>query len=66
MKNLPRQTKVIATIGPATESEEMIEKLINEGVDVCRLNMAHADHDWVRSISKRIRKVGEKLKLRLV
>ena len=62
MKNLPRQTKVIATIGPATESEEMIEKLINEGVDVCRLNMAHADHDWVRSISKRIRKVGEKLK----
>ena len=61
MKNLPRQTKVIATIGPATESEQMLEKLINEGVDVCRLNMAHADHDWVREISTRIRAVGTRL-----
>ena len=61
MKNLPRQTKVIATIGPATESEQMLEKLINEGVDVCRLNMAHADHDWVREISTRIRSVGTRL-----
>ena len=61
MKNLPRQTKVIATIGPATESEQMLEKLINEGVDVCRLNMAHADHDWVREISTKIRAVGARL-----
>ena len=61
MKKLPRQTKVIATIGPATESEQMLEKLINEGVDVCRLNMAHADHDWVREISTRIRAVGTRL-----
>ena len=44
MKKLIRQTKVIATIGPASESEEMLEKLIMQGVDVCRLNMAHADH----------------------
>ena len=62
MKKLLRQTKIIATIGPATESEEMLEKLIGAGVDICRLNMAHADHDWIRSITERIRKVGEKLK----
>ena len=49
MKKLSRQTKVIATIGPATESEEMLGKIINEGVDVCRINMAHANHDWVKS-----------------
>jgi pyruvate kinase len=61
MKKLDRQTKVIATIGPATESEEMLEKLILKGVDVCRLNMAHADHDWVRMISSRIRSVGVRL-----
>ena len=41
MKSLIRQTKVIATIGPASENEQTLEQLINEGVDVCRLNMAH-------------------------
>ena len=61
MKKLDRQTKVIATIGPATESEEMLENLILRGVDICRLNMAHADHDWVRMISSRIRSVGVRL-----
>ena len=61
MKKLKRQTKVIATIGPATESEENLERLITEGVDMCRLNMAHADHDWVREISTKIRIIGKRL-----
>ena len=61
MKKLSRQTKVIATIGPATESEENLERLINYGVDVCRLNMAHADHDWVRKTSSKIRAIGKRL-----
>ncbi|MFL2735832.1 MAG: pyruvate kinase [Gammaproteobacteria bacterium] len=61
MKKLIRQTKVIATIGPASESEEMLEKIISEGVDVCRINMAHADHNWVKEISSRIRTVGKRL-----
>ena len=61
MKKLRRQTKVIATVGPASESEDMLEELIREGVDVFRLNMAHADHDWVREVSERIRSVGVKL-----
>ena len=61
MKKLLRQTKVIATIGPATESEEMLEAIIKEGVDVCRINMAHADHNWVRDISAKIRSIGKRL-----
>jgi pyruvate kinase len=61
MKKLIRQTKVIATIGPATESEEMLEKIILQGVDVCRLNMAHADHEWVREVSQKIRSIGVRL-----
>ncbi len=40
-------TKIIATLGPATESKEMLTKLILEGVDIMRLNMAHATHQWV-------------------
>ncbi len=42
-----RHTKIIATLGPATESKEMLAKLISSGVDILRLNMAHASHQWV-------------------
>ncbi|MDA9120142.1 pyruvate kinase [Opitutales bacterium] len=62
MNTPERQTKIIATIGPATESEEMLESLISEGVDVMRLNMAHASHEWIREITERIRRIGEKVK----
>ena len=50
-----RKTKIIATLGPATESAEMIARLIEAGVDVFRLNMSHATHDWVRRVVRDIR-----------
>ncbi len=50
-----RKTKIIATLGPATESPEMIRALINAGVDCFRLNMSHATHDGVRAVVPRIR-----------
>lgn len=59
---IPRRTKIVFTIGPATDSEEMLEKLIGTHfVDICRINMAHANHDYVRTVVRRIRKVGERL-----
>ena len=54
-----RRTKIIATLGPATESEEMLVKLIGAGVDVIRLNMAHATHDWTREVIRRVRRAGQ-------
>ncbi len=60
MTALPfRRTKIIATLGPATESEEMLGKLMKAGVDIVRLNMAHAKHDWTRAIIRRIRAVSK-------
>ncbi len=56
-----RRTKIIATLGPATESEADLEKLILSGVDIARLNMAHASHEWTRMIIRRIRKVSAKI-----
>jgi pyruvate kinase len=50
-----RHTKIIATLGPATDSPEMLGKLIDAGVNVFRLNMSHAPHDWVRRVVKDIR-----------
>lgn len=50
-----RKTKIIATLGPATDSAEMITRLIHAGVNVFRLNMSHAPHEWVRRVVKDIR-----------
>ncbi len=50
-----RKTKIIATLGPATDSAEMIARLMDAGVNVFRLNMSHAPHDWVRRVVKDIR-----------
>ncbi|HVU37300.1 MAG TPA: pyruvate kinase [Opitutales bacterium] len=57
MRRTLQHTKITFTIGPATESEEMLEKLILTGVDLCRLNMAHGNHDWVRTVVRRIKTV---------
>jgi pyruvate kinase len=50
-----RKTKIIATLGPATDSAEMLYQLVQRGVDIFRLNMSHAPHDWVRRVVKDIR-----------
>lgn len=50
-----RRTKIIFTIGPATADVPMLESLIRAGVDICRLNMAHASHDWTRGTLERVR-----------
>ena len=50
-----RKTKIIATLGPATDPAEMIARLIEAGVNLFRLNMSHATHDWVRRVVTDIR-----------
>jgi pyruvate kinase len=52
-----RQTKIIFTIGPATSTDEVLTELINERVDICRINMAHATHEWTREIIRQIKRV---------
>ena len=40
-----RKTKIVCTIGPATDSEEMISRLMDAGMNVCRLNMSHGSYE---------------------
>ena len=54
-----RKTKIICTLGPATEKPETIRQLIDRGADVFRLNMSHAQHEWVREIVPRIRQLSK-------
>jgi pyruvate kinase len=53
------KTKLICTLGPATESEEMIAKLMAAGADVFRLNMSHAKHEWAAEMVKRVRRLAQ-------
>ena len=61
MRGHYRHTKIIATVGPSTESHEMLTRLITSGVDVIRLNMAHGTGEWVISLVKRIREVSQEI-----
>ena len=54
-----RKTKIICTLGPATETTEALRQLIQKGTDVLRLNMSHATHEWVREIVPRIRRLAQ-------
>ncbi|KQO75715.1 pyruvate kinase [Rhizobium sp. Leaf262] len=52
-----RKVKILATLGPASSDEAMIEKLHLAGADLFRINMSHASHDVMRSLIQRIRAV---------
>jgi pyruvate kinase len=56
-----RKTKIICTLGPATEKTETLRSLLEAGADIFRLNMSHAKHEWVREIVPRIRRIAAKI-----
>ncbi|WP_285491664.1 pyruvate kinase [Staphylococcus haemolyticus] len=56
-----RKTKIVCTIGPASESEEMLEKLMKAGMNVARLNFSHGSHEEHKARIDTIRKVADKL-----
>ena len=59
--DLKRRTKIVATIGPATQSQETIRELIKAGVTTFRLNFSHGDHKDHAERIKTIREVSKKL-----
>jgi pyruvate kinase len=61
MSNVFRRTKIIATLGPASESPEVLEKLIRAGADVVRLNFSHGTADEHRARAERVRAIAKRL-----
>ena len=57
-----RKTKIVCTIGPATESKEILEKMIDEGMNVARINFSHGDYEEQSARIDAIKNVREKLK----
>src|SRR5438876_3992766 len=50
-----RKTKIVCTLGPASERTDVLQQLIHAGTDIFRVNMSHADHRSVRDVVPRIR-----------
>ena len=59
--NVYKRTKILATIGPASDSPEMIEKLINAGINGARLNFSHGSYEEHAAKIKAVREISEKL-----
>jgi pyruvate kinase len=57
-----RQTKIIATVGPASDSDEQLDALIAAGADIVRLNFSHGTHDTHAATFARIRRAAERAK----
>ena len=57
-----KRTKIICTIGPATESFASLRKLYKAGMNVARLNMSHSDHKSAKRVIERIKKLNKEVK----
>ena len=56
-----KKTKIVATLGPSTQSEEVLKNMIKAGVDVFRVNFSHAQYSDVKERIETIRKIGASL-----
>ncbi|HEX2385164.1 MAG TPA: pyruvate kinase, partial [Candidatus Binatia bacterium] len=57
-----RRTKIVCTIGPASQSENALTGLVRAGMDVARLNFSHGDHEFHADTIRRIRRVARRLR----
>ncbi|MDR4494217.1 MAG: pyruvate kinase [Nitrospirales bacterium] len=60
-----RYVKIVATIGPATFSTEHLNRLLDAGINVARLNMSHGTMDWHRTTIQRLRQLSHQKKIPL-
>ena len=56
-----KKTRIVCTIGPASNNEKMLKKLVLAGMNVMRLNFSHGDHDYHRANIQMLEKVNKEL-----
>jgi pyruvate kinase len=56
-----RKTKIIATIGPAISTRPILKKIIQNGVNVCRINFSHTSHEKAREVISLIKSINQEL-----
>ena len=55
------KTKIIATIGPASASKEVLRELILAGMSICRINFSHGDYDAVKKVLTNVRQLNKEM-----
>ncbi|TKX31326.1 pyruvate kinase [Campylobacter estrildidarum] len=60
-----KKTKIVATVGPASEKEDVLRQMIINGVNVFRLNFSHGTHEYHKNNLESIRKVAKELNVRI-
>ncbi|MEM9690465.1 MAG: pyruvate kinase, partial [Pseudomonadota bacterium] len=58
---MKRRTKIVATLGPATDDKKTLKKMIRHGLDVARVNFSHGDADDHRKRAAQLRKAADKV-----
>ena len=56
-----KRTKIVATLGPSSEKEETLRRMVLAGLDAIRVNFSHSSHNYLIPLVKRIRKLGDKM-----
>ncbi|SDC43181.1 pyruvate kinase [Desulfurella multipotens] len=62
----PNKTKIVCTIGPASKNREVMEKMMQNGMNIARINFAHGSFEEHRTIIEDLRKTAKKLNKRIV
>ena len=52
----PNKTKIVCTIGPASDSPDMMERLLNAGMNIARLNFSHSEFSWHKTVIDNLRR----------
>jgi len=60
-----KKTKIVATIGPASQKQSTLKKMALEGMNVCRLNFSHGDYAWHEKVIQRIRNVEKQTRKKI-
>ena len=63
MATTKKRTKIICTMGPATEDDAVLRELILNGMNVARFNFSHGSHDYHRRNIERVRQISDELKI---
>jgi len=61
MRNFMRKTKIVCTLGPATDDEKILRELITSGMNVARMNFSHGSHDEHLARLEMVRKVSSEM-----
>ena len=56
-----KQTKIVATVGPASESKDTLREMVLAGMNVARLNFSHGEYEWHAGVINRVRELSQEL-----